>query len=310
MFETFSFLSVDGQEIYTYVWKPFDAKAIKGVVQIIHGSIEHALRYADFAEFLCSFGYVVYAHDQRGHGKSIKSKDDLAHLSDATNGWELALKDIDNVSSIIQNNYPDIPYFILGHSMGSFLVRDYISSYSLNATGVILSGTSGKNVLMNLLKFLAKKTGDKKGLRFRSENLHYYVYGTLNKKINAPVTPCDFISRDEKVVIDYINDPLCGNTCSVEYIHEMLHGGIKANKKSAFINTPNSLKILLISGSNDPVGGKYGKGVKWVEKSYKKNGVNNTELLLYDGARHEILNEINKATVYLDILNWLKKATI
>lgn len=305
MTRTFSFNSKDALEIITYVWEPDNKTNVKGVVQIVHGSIEHALRYDDFAKELNKEGYVVYANDQRGHGKTAKSKDDLSYFSDMNNGWELAIYDLYTITKRIKMDYPNLPIFLFGHSMGSFLVRDYASAFGNNINGIIISGTSGKNILLPIVKHMALKEMKKNGRKSRSRKLHDFVYGTLNKKIKNPKTSCDFISRDENEVNKYVNDPLCGYICTAEYIYEMIKGTIKVNNTACFNNTPNSVKVLIISGNTDPVGGTKGKGVKKVYNAYIKAGIKDVQIKLYKDARHEVLNELNKYEVYSDIKQWL-----
>jgi alpha-beta hydrolase superfamily lysophospholipase len=305
MTKTFSFTTRDNIKIITYMWEPKETVNIKGVIQIVHGSLEHAQRYNYFANELNKNGYIVYANDLRGHGKSAKTKDDLGHFSYKKNGWELAINDLHYITNRIREDYPHLPIYLFGHSMGSFLVRNYVSTYENKSDGFILSGTASSSILIHLIKLLAKLEIYKKGGTSRNIKLHNLVYGSLNRKIKNPKTSADFISRDMTEVKKYLQDPFCGYTATVEYIYEMLKGLIIANKNICFKSTPHHLKILLISGKKDPLGGYNGKGVLKVYNSYVNSGINNIKYKLYPKARHELINELNKKEVISDIINWL-----
>lgn len=293
--ETCTFSSTDGMEIYVYKWLP-DNDDIKAVLQITHGSIEHALRYEHFGKWLTEKGIAVYIHDQRGHGKTAGEIENLSYFSKEDNGWDLAIEDIYTVTKTIKKEFPNKPVFLLGHSMGSFEVRDYASRYGNEINGLLLSGTSSDSFSQILqykfgliyIKGLIKKNGKE----FRSEKAHNMAYGNLN------------LSRDESVEKAYLEDPYCGHLCTLEYLNEMVGGALKVSTAPIFEKTPKDLPIYIFSGEKDKVGGKK---VEKVYNKYNKAGVKDVSYKIYDGAYHEVLNEINKEEVYTDVYDWMNK---
>lgn len=282
----------------------------KAILHIIHGSLEHALRYENFAEFLADKNIAVYSSDLRGHGRTIRTEAELNYFTDGPNGWRLILDDLTAFNACIRKTHPDLPVFVLGHSMGSFLARNLGASIGENLAGLILSGTGGAQPLILrgglALAGLSMALGIRKK---RNPFLHKLVYGTLNNAIENPQTPSDFISRNPEVVRAYLADPLSGETATTEYIFEMIKGFLLAMKPSTFRATPKKLPILMISGEKDPVAGPKGDAavLKAAHQAYAKTGIADLTLKIYPEARHEMLNEINKADVYTDILNWMKK---
>ncbi len=303
--ENYSFQSTDGMEIQVAKWLP--EKEVKTVLHLVHGSVEYADRYRRFAEFLAEKGIAVYASDIRGHGKTAGSEENLSYFSDEKNGWDLAIQDLLKITGDIKNDYPGKPVFIFGHSMGSMLVRDYISKHGDGLNGAILSGTGGGRVMLQYTaKILSSLFMIFKGRKSRSPFLHKLLYGTLNDDIENPKTDMDFLSRDEVEVKKYMDDIFCGYTITPEYLHEMITGLIRIGKKKAYADTPEKLPVYLFSGGCDPVGGKDGKEVKRVHDSYKSAGLQDVTMKLYPEGRHEMLNEINREEVYGDIVEWME----
>lgn len=300
--ETFTFTASDNIDIYVYKWVP---EQVKAVVQIVHGAVEHAKRYDEFAKYLNEAGYAVYATDHRGHGQTGTKSNQFNLFSQETNGWLLAIEDLVNLTNQIKVEHPDLPLFMFGHSMGSFLTRDYISQRGTLVQGVILSGTGYTPPLMSnagigLAKILMLRGRDRP-----SNILHHLIFGELNKQMDNPRTDYDFLSRDPALVNAYINDPWCGQTVTAEYAHEMLTGIARINRPQAFADTPKTLPIYLFSGVNDPVGGTNASGVHKVTDEYQRAGIQDLSLKLYENGRHEMLNEINKEEVMADVVAWL-----
>src|SRR5690554_929343 len=299
--KSFSFSSSDGQDIFFYKWT--EKESCQGVVQIAHGMAEHAARYHKFAEKLTKAGFAVYANDHRGHGKTAGSQENYGYL--AKNDRELLVEDMYSLSRLIKKEYPGAPLFLFGHSMGSFLSRSYLLKYDQELKGVILSGTAGNPGLLAVFgRCIALLIGRIRGDRYRSKLLDKLTFGNYNKGIKNPKTKYDWLCRDKDVVSEYINDDYCGGVFTASFFHELAAGLQEINKKEELKKIPDDLPILLLSGTRDPVG-NYTKGVLEVYRDYLEAGIIKVEYKLYDGARHEILNELNKEDVYRDILSWL-----
>lgn len=300
----YSFASIDGVEIQVNKWLT-DSKP-KAVLHLVHGSVEHIERYSRFAEFLSRKGIAVYGSDIRGHGKTAGAVDNQSYFSDKPDGWDIALGDLKEITNTIKEDFPDVPVFIFGHSMGSFLVRDYISKYGDELKGAILSGTGGGRVMLqHVAKVLSKIFMIVKGRKSNSPFLHKLLYGTLNDDIENAETDLDFLSRDREEVQKYIDDPYCGHTITPEYLHEMVRGIIRISRKEAYQNAPADLPLMIFSGQNDPVGGPGGKEVINVRNAYQAAGLKDVTLKLYPEGRHEMLNEVNREEVYQELFDWM-----
>lgn len=302
--ETYTFTASDNIEIYVYKWVPAQ---VKGIVQLVHGSVEHAMRYTHFADYLNKAGFAVYAPDLRGHGQTGEKSKQFNIFSHQENGWQLAIDDLFDLTKQIQAEHPDQPIFLFGHSMGSFLARDYISQHGNLLKGAILSGTGRSTPLLTYAGIGLAKLMKLGGRNRVTPFLHQMIYGELNKQMENPRTDFDFLSRDPDLVDAYIADPWCGQTVTVEYAHEMAMGVLRINKQEAFASTPKTLPIYLFSGANDPVGGPGASFVGEVANAYRKSGVQDVEMKLYENGRHEMLNETNKEEVMADVVAWLNE---
>ena len=307
--QVFSYSSLENVSINTCKWLPDEEICIKGIIQIAHGMAEYAERYSHFAEFLTQNGFVVFANDHRGHGKTALNQSEIGYFS-FENGWFKVVNDMYTLTQIIKKEYPSLPVFIFGHSMGSFLTRTYICKYPKLINGVILSGTGGNpgiiRLIAKLIVFLYKNF---KGKRARVKLLDKMSFGAFNKKIKNPKTAFDWLNTDENEVQKYINDPLCGALFTVKFFDDLLTGLGFIFKKKNMRNIPVELPILFISGNEDPVG-DFGKGVKSSFKIYKKLGIKDINMTLYPEMRHEIVNEPKNEIVFNDVLSWLNKHII
>ncbi len=288
----------DGLELYYDV---FDVKDAKVAVQIVHGSIEHGVRYHPFAKALQEKGIAAYVMDQRGHGRSLRGE--LGVLSDKDDAWGLYVKEQYELTKQIKKDHPGIKVFMFGHSMGSFIVRDYLSYYSADVEGALLSGTgSGSQLTLTLGKMIAKRAM-KKGRHIPNEKLHDLVFGQLDR-IAQKLGIESFVSKDQTVIDDYAADPLCGFTINPEYAYALSYGLSKILRKEAF---DIELKpILFLSGELDPVGGPNLKYVHTAANNYRKNG-NQVDVFIYEDDLHEVLNGFSKEKVYQDIYDWIGK---
>lgn len=299
---SFTFSSVDGTAIYVNKWTT--SKEPRAAVQIAHGMSEHSERYTDFASALTNAGYVVYANDHRGHGKTAGSKENLGYFADE-NGWELVVDDLYELTKIIKKEHPDLPVFLFGHSMGSFLSRRYIQKYGQELSGLILSGTGADRGLLSSIGIMIARLEIKnKGKKGRSKLLDWLSFGNFNSQFKPARTPFDWLSRDEKEVDKYIRDPYCGEVATAGFFYDLFTGIKQLDHFERIKQVPNDLPIFLFSGDKDPVGLNT-KGVLKTYRNLKKAGVKDISYKFYRDGRHEMLNEINKDEVYQDIMDWL-----
>jgi alpha-beta hydrolase superfamily lysophospholipase len=304
--DTFTFKTSDGIQIFTYRWVPDEASAVKGVVQIAHGMAEHAARYERFADALTKAGYAVYANDHRGHGKTAGSQDNLGYFADE-NGWEKVVEDMHTLTVIIKKENPNKPFFLFGHSMGSFLSRNYSMLYASELIGLILSGTGGDpGAIGKIGLFVAKMDAMFHGRKAKSEIMNKLSFGAFNSAFKPNRTDYDWLSRDNAEVDKYINDPLCGTVFTAGFFCDMLGGLDFINNKENIGKIPKNLPIYLFSGAKDPVGANT-KGVNQVYNSLKNAGIGDLTLKFYEDGRHESLNEINRDEVFRDVIAWLDK---
>lgn len=298
-----TFLSSDGKtNLYFREYLP-DGEAV-GIVQLVHGIAEHFARYDHFARFLADNGYIVVIHDQLGHGKSITDEDSMGFFAEK-NGWETAVQDIRILHNMTAEKFPGKPFFLFGHSMGSFLARTYIIYYRTGLDGVVISGTGQQPApLIRAGKQMSALEVRRHGPRYKSERLNAMAFGSYNNKIKDARTKSDWLSRDEAVVDKYIEDPLCGFVPSASLMNDMMRGIEYISKSKNISRMKKSLPVMFVSGDCDPVGER-GKGVIRCYKSFLKAGMTDVTMKLYTGGRHEMLNEINNAEVFQDILGWL-----
>lgn len=299
----FSLKAKDGQGVYVYVWDNVEEPI--GVVQIFHGMAEHAKRYERFAKFLNDKGFIVYANDHRGHGKTAGSVDDLGYIG--KDGFSNIVEDEYLITQTIKEKYPNLPVFILGHSFGSFIAQEYIIRYSNNINGVIISGSAqNKGPLISMGKILAYIEMKLRGEKHPSKFLDHMSFGSYNNKIEQPNSTFDWLSRDQAEVKKYDDDAYCGTLFTSNFYYQFTKGMTLLYKKNKLTRIRKELPIYIFSGDMDPVGG-YGKLVKNLYEMYKGLGINDVTMKLYPGGRHEMLNETNKQDVYNDIYVWLSQ---
>jgi alpha-beta hydrolase superfamily lysophospholipase len=306
---TFIFKDKDDIEIFVYKWEPDTSP--KAVVQIVHGLAEHAKRYARVAEALCNDGYVCYANDARGHGRTAGDLTEKTLVGNAgvlgPNGWRGVVNDLHELTNIIKKENPDLPIFLMGHSWGAMLTQDYIQDWGNELKGVILSGTNGKvrALVVKAGKLLLKSEIKKLGPTEPSQKMYDMNFKSNNhdwdNEENA--TGFEWLSRDKEEVQKYIDDPWCGFVPPASLWLEFLHGFEKIYSKQEQ-TIPKDLPIHLISGSLCVIGNKT-KSVKTMIDRLKKYGIKDVSYKFYQDARHEIFNEINRDEVFKDVINWL-----
>ena len=304
----FYYKSSDGiHKISGYRWLPEQGTYL-GIVQIVHGMVEYVDRYDDFARFLCENGYIVVGEDHLGHGDSVRSESEWGYFT-KYDGFNYIIKDLHTLHLKQAREFPDLPYFFLGHSMGSFLTRIYISYYGKSLAGAIIMGTGNQPPVLALLgKGLASLIALFKGEKYRSRFINNLAFGSYNRRFKPARTPYDWLTKDKAIVDEYRKDPRCTFIFTISAYKELFDGVMYVGKKSNIGKTPKELPLLLTSGAQDPVGG-FGKGVIHVYDMYKAAGIDDVSIKLYDDDRHEILNETDRAQIYQDILAWLVRNT-
>lgn len=299
----FTLDSSDGLKINTYKWFIENSQS-KGVIQISHGMAETVSRYEEFAKALAKRGYIVYGNDHRGHGLSSVDKDSLGFLGE-DRGFVKLIEDISILTDYIKNENPNLPIILFGHSMGSFASQRYIMDYKDKIQGLILSGSNGKQGLaLKFGKVIANLEMKIRGPKAKSNLLNKVSFGSYNKKFSPNRTEFDWLSRDGKEVDKYIQNPYCGTIFPTSFYYEFFDTLQYIEDENNFSKIPKNLPILIISGDEDPVG-NFGKGVRDLFERYENIGVENLSIKLYEGARHELLNETNRDEVIDDIIKWI-----
>lgn len=273
------------------------------ILQIAHGMVEFFDRYEDFANYLCLKGFLVVGNDHLGHGDSVNSKDEWGYFGE--NGNKTLIEDMYKLTSLTKQKYPNIPYFLLGHSMGSFYARQYLFEYGSNLNGAIIMGTGLEDLMVvKAGMFMCSLLAKFKGWKYRSSFVNNIAFGSYNKKFEPSRTKMDWLSKDENIVDWYINEPRCTFMFTLNGYYNMFKGISRLHDKSLLNNVPKDLPILFVSGKDDPVGA-FGKEVEKSANTLKDVGVKNIDIKLYENDRHEILNELDRQVVYEDIYNWL-----
>jgi alpha-beta hydrolase superfamily lysophospholipase len=307
---TFTFKDKDDIEIFVYKWEPDTPP--KAVVQIVHGLAEHAKRYARVAEALCNDGYVCYANDARGHGKTAGDLTEKTLEGNAgvlgPNGWRGVVNDLHELTSIIKKDYPNLPIFLIGHSWGAMLTQDYIQDWGNELKGVILSGTNGKveALVIKAGRLILKGEIKKLGPTEPSQKMYDMNFKSNNHDwdMDEGATGFEWLSRDKDEVQKYIDDPWCGFISPANLWLEFLRGFEKIYDSKQEQNIPKDLPIHFISGSLCVIGDKT-KSVMAMINRLNKYGIKDVTYKFYEDARHEIFNEINRDEVYQDVINWL-----
>lgn len=290
-------------DLHTIVWEP-DGE-VSAVLQLSHGMVEYIDRYDRFAKFLNTKGILVVGNDHLGHGLTAKDDYELGYFPCEDKSCTV-VQDLYKITQEIKKKYEGVPYFVLGHSMGSFLIRRYIMTYGDKIDGAIIVGTGSQpKVLLKLGKLLLKIIKAFKGDKHRSKFVTNIVFGAYNNQFKPVETKSDWISRDKDIVREYVKDKYCTFLFTING-YETLFDVLEFIQNTANErNIPKELPLIFISGDKDPVGNN-GKAVRSIYENYKNIGVKDIDIKLYKDCRHEVLNELDYQTVYRDIYNWLK----
>ena len=301
----FYFSSSDGSSrIHAAEWTP-EGHEIIGVLQIAHGVAEYGMRYAPFAEFMTEHGFVVVANDHLGHGLSAEKDAETLYFG-PYNGWKHVVDDMYALRCRTKEKYPDVPYFLMGHSMGSFLTRTYLIRYPGTVDAAIIMGTGHQSpAVVAGGRAIAKAAGKRHGFKAHSPRVEDLAFGAYNKAFAPNRTSLDWLSASDNNVDAYIADPLCGADATVGLFRQMLHG-IRFNQRQSHLRQMDrEMPVLFVAGDKDPVG-SCGKGVRQTYDAFRAAGMRDCTLKLYPGLRHEILNEkAYTADITKNIEAWL-----
>ncbi|WP_163970491.1 alpha/beta hydrolase [Oceanobacillus halotolerans] len=301
MQKEFTLKTNDGLEIFYKKWNKTTQEP-KAIIQVAHGMVEHIGRYDEFANYLADNNIVVYGNDHRGHGKTAESQGIFGYFA-AENGFQKTTNDLIEITKIIRQSYPSTPIYLFGHSMGSFLARQYIQTSSHLIDGVILMGTG----YFPKASLLAGKTmASTLPPSEKSKLMNKIVFGSYNQRIKGRRTIFDWLTRDDDEVDEFIRDPYNGFVPTARFFYDLMDGLLQIHDQNQNKEIPKNLPMLFISGDKDPVG-EYAKGVWRTAHLYEELGLENITTVLYEGARHELLHEINKEEVFRTIYEWINQ---
>lgn len=301
----FYFPSCDGvHSCFAKEWRPDEGTPVKGVVQLVHGVSEYVERYDRFARFLADRGFLVTGNDHLGHGKTVD--DGMYGYFGFENGWSLVEGDIRELRVMQGDKYSDLPYFMLGHSMGSFLARTYLIDYPGTLTGALLSGTGQESgFAVSFAKWLANLICNLRGPEYHSKLITNLSLGSYNRQFRPNRTSADWISRDNAVVDAYLKDKFCSFSPTAGMFRDMMGGLQYIADKENLAKMDKKTPVYLYSGAKDPVGA-CGKGVKKVYGYFLDAGCTDVTMKLWPDGRHEMHNETNYQEVYADVVAWLE----
>jgi lysophospholipase len=301
-----TFTSCTNTHVHYNLYLPLVMIRYKAIIQIHHGMGEHSGRYTHFAEFLAKEGYVVIVSDFPGHGASLHNFEQ-GHFG-AGEPAKTLVYDIHRLRNIISKRYPDLPYFMLGNQLGSYILRQYISKYGDFIQGVILMGTMGKPSFQLFEKSLLSVNAMIKGKMHRSKTIKKRLENRWNVKFMPVKTEVDYLTTDPKERERYQEDPMTNFAYTNKGYKDIFRIIKNTNNQKLITKTPTYMSILIISGKKDIFGGM-GKGPQWLYDKYVKRGIKDIEIQLYPDSRHDILHEKSRMLVYQDILKWLNGRT-
>lgn len=296
--------SQDGKtDLNGVIWQNIPKRQPRAILQIVHGMAEYIERYDDLAQFLNDNGILVIGHDHLGHGDSIDPDNPIMGYFSNEHTGSILIEDTYQITEYAQNRFPNIPIFMLGHSMGSFILRNYLKKYSDKVDGAILMGTSSRREDVKILQKIVK------GLNTISPKtpnpaIDKLMFGTFNQKFKPTHSPYAWLSKNEDNIASYEQDEKCGFIFTNNGFATLLSLMTNATKKNWFQPIRRDLPLLIISGEKDPVG-SFGKGPRKVALELTNNYFTNVTLRLYHELRHEILNETEAEDVMLDLYDWI-----
>lgn len=283
-------------KIKTFVYSTPKARAN---VVIAHGMMEHPGRYLDFIKTLNDQNFNVITFNQLGHGKDATPS--LGHWEKGM--FRMSVENYHLVIKYTKDRFKNLPTYLFAHSMGSFIAQEFITLYSKEISGLILSGSNGPMIMTTLGSLVTKlfKNYDNKP----NQMLNDLMFKPYNNQFKPNRTKFDWLSSNQQEVDKYVSDKLCGFTCTTGFFKEFISSLAKLNQPHKLSKIDSNLPILIISGKEDPVG-QFGKGLVKLSRLYLKNNLKNVNLIIYPNARHELLNEFNKEKVKNDVIDWMK----
>lgn len=306
MREEFTYPSSDGRtQIHAIIWTPDEGEP-RAVLQLIHGMVEFIGRYDRFAAFMARQGYVVVGNDHLGHGASVVGQEDHGWFG-LPDGNQYLIEDIHQLRVLTQKRYPALPYFVLGHSMGSFLVQQAVMTHPDGVAGMIVMGTGRQSAgTLVLARTICRVLASRHGWRYRSPFVTKLALGSNNRRFEPARTKNDWLTKDEEIVDAYCANPW-DNFMFTLNAYDCMFRGIQFIQKNENIEKiPKELPVCFLSGGEDPVG-NFGRAPAKVSEIYKKHGVRDVRLKIYPGDRHELLNETDHQTVDEDVLHFYEE---
>lgn len=304
--EEFYFESRDNiSKIHAVRYMPEDREPVC-VVQLVHGMAEYIERYEEFARFLTERGCVVTGNDHLGHGKSV-GEDKLYGYFCEQDPATVVVRDVHRLKKMTQKEYPALPYVIVGHSMGSFILRNYLTMYGSGITGAVIMGTGYQpRAAMLATRFIVELQKVFLGSKHVSKFCDKVSFSSYNKRIPDAKTAFDWLCKDEKSVRRYMEDPLCGNVFTLNGFQTLAELILRAHDPKRLRKIPADLPVLVVSGDADPLG-EYGKGIPKVCEGLRGAGVRDVEMHLYETCRHELLNEPERGQIMEEIYGWIQR---
>lgn len=301
----FSFLSSDGKTVIHGVkWVP--ETGVRTILQLSHGMIEYIERYRAFAEYLNCFGFLVVGNDHLGHGQSVPGPEEWGYFAEK-DGGALLVRDLHRVTERVKAEYPGVPVFLLGHSMGSFMARRYLTRYGAELQGAVIMGTGHQSdLLLSVGRVLCGFLSEVRGSHYRSPLMHRLMFGAYNRRIPSPQSKNDWLTADRSIVEEYDRTPACSFLFTVSGLKQIFDTIAYVKNETHLARIPKNLPILVIAGKEDPVG-EYGRAVTKAYEQYRRLGISDVRLHLVENARHEILNEVNREETYGLLRDWLEQ---
>lgn len=293
-------------KIHAVKWIP-DKKPIC-IVQIVHGMAEYVERYEEFAAFLTEKGILAVGEDHLGHGKSIG--DNPPGYICEKEPHKILVEDVHTLKDIIREEYPEVPYVIFGHSMGSFITRNFIQKYGSEVDGAVISATGMQpEGMLKIMKMLVVFLQIFQGNRHVSRLMDKLAFGSYLKRIENPASDFDWLSVNSENVQNYLKDELCGFVFTLNGFKALADLCLGLYDYDKIVSIPKDFPVFFIYGDEDPVG-DYGAGVMKAYGLYESAGMKKLSRKLYPGRRHELLNEMNKEEVMQDIYAWLREMVL
>lgn len=304
--EEFYYDSRDMQtKIHAVKWTP-DIEKPHAILQICHGMAEHMMRYEEFAKALCDKGYLVVGNDHLGHGLSKREEEPYGYFC-KRDAATVVIRDVHRLKKIIQEQNPGVPYFLLGHSMGSFIARGYLARYGTGIDGAVIVGTGNQpRLLIRTARALVRVQKLFCGSRHQGKLVDRLAFGSYNKRFEPRRTDYDWVSLNQDNVDRYLADPMSCFTFTLNGFETLFNLADNAGKQSVIDAVPTELPVLFLAGAQDPVG-DYGQAVRDVYDKFVAHGMQHVAIKIYEDARHEILNEAQCEEVYQEVAEFLEK---